>query len=306
MAREPIKTRPDVLVLGAGGTLGIEWLRGVLAGLEDEAGIDMRGCEYLVGTSAGSVVAAALQAGLRPASQRPGHRPAVPDGAAESSDGSGALTAALGWSAAATSPIAPIALAVSRRGGALVRAAALRAAPRPRGVADGLRRQLEGLGANFDGRLRIVAVDRANGKRVVFGSPGSPRATVAQAALASCSVPWLFAPVRIGDRDYVDGGVWSPSNIDAAPAGRGAQVLCLLPLLALGAESGGVMRLARTGLRAAAFAEVQALRARGASVRVEAPDADAARAIGPNPMDARRVRNVFDEGWRQGRRLAGP
>jgi NTE family protein len=36
--------RPDVLVLGGGGTLGEAWLRAVLAGLEAEPGWDLRDC----------------------------------------------------------------------------------------------------------------------------------------------------------------------------------------------------------------------------------------------------------------------
>jgi predicted acylesterase/phospholipase RssA len=46
-------------------------------------------------------------------------------------------------------------------------------------------------------------------------------------------VPWLFAPVTIGTREYVDGGVWSPTNLDAAPAGRDTHVLCLNPTASL-------------------------------------------------------------------------
>src|SRR3954467_10904176 len=58
--------RPDVLVLGAGGTLGEAWLRGLLGGIEAQSTLDFRECEYFVGTSAGSIVAAALAAGRRP------------------------------------------------------------------------------------------------------------------------------------------------------------------------------------------------------------------------------------------------
>ena len=61
-----IPDRPDVLVLGAGGTLGEAWMRGLLAGLEAAGGPDMRACEYFVGTSAGSIVAATLAAGRPP------------------------------------------------------------------------------------------------------------------------------------------------------------------------------------------------------------------------------------------------
>ena len=37
-----MRTRPDVLVLGGGGVLGEAWMMGVLAGIEDAAGLDLR------------------------------------------------------------------------------------------------------------------------------------------------------------------------------------------------------------------------------------------------------------------------
>src|SRR5215207_7345948 len=58
--------RPDVLVLGGGGTLGEAWLRALLAGLEAESGWDLRECDAFVGTSAGAIVAAVLAAGPPP------------------------------------------------------------------------------------------------------------------------------------------------------------------------------------------------------------------------------------------------
>src|SRR4051812_5417285 len=56
---------PDTLVLGAGGTLGEAWMRGVLAGIQASSGLDFRDCEYLLGTSAGSIVAATLVSGRK-------------------------------------------------------------------------------------------------------------------------------------------------------------------------------------------------------------------------------------------------
>src|SRR6185369_6372796 len=106
----------------------------------------------------------------------------------------------------------------------------------------------------------------ANGRRVVFGSPGAPAASVAEAVEASCTVPWLFAPVEIGDREYVDGGVWSPTNLDAAPAGRGARVLCLAP------TAGYPVVAARKASAAVAATEAAAVRARGAGVELVNPD----------------------------------
>ena len=60
---------PDVLVLASGGTLGEAWMSGVLAGIEDATGHDFRTTESLVGTSAGSLVAAAPAAGARRAAR---------------------------------------------------------------------------------------------------------------------------------------------------------------------------------------------------------------------------------------------
>ena len=66
---------PDVLVLGGGGVLGETWMTAVLAGLAERSGFDARACEAFVGTSAGSIVAAALVAGIDPASRVSGRCP---------------------------------------------------------------------------------------------------------------------------------------------------------------------------------------------------------------------------------------
>jgi NTE family protein len=57
---------PDVLVLGGGGILGEVWMSALLAGLDEAEGFDARRCGSYVGTSAGSIVAASLVAGLPP------------------------------------------------------------------------------------------------------------------------------------------------------------------------------------------------------------------------------------------------
>lgn len=50
------------LVLGGGGITGIAWELGMLAGLA-EHGVDLRGADLVVGTSAGSVVGALITSG---------------------------------------------------------------------------------------------------------------------------------------------------------------------------------------------------------------------------------------------------
>jgi NTE family protein len=52
------------VVLGGGGPVGHAFHAGVLAALAEAAGWDARSAEIVVGTSAGSVVAALLRAGL--------------------------------------------------------------------------------------------------------------------------------------------------------------------------------------------------------------------------------------------------
>ncbi len=64
-------------------------------------------------------------------------------------------------------------------------------------------------------RLKIpfyaVATDVQSGQEVVFG-----KGNTAAAVRASCSIPGVFRPKKIGDRLYVDGGVVSPVAVDAA------------------------------------------------------------------------------------------
>src|SRR5690606_28638414 len=51
--------------------------------------------------------------------------------------------------------------------------------------------------------LRIVATDIDSGEPVAFGAPGHDHVPISRAAAASCAVPGLFAPVRIGGRRYL-------------------------------------------------------------------------------------------------------
>ena len=301
-----MRTRPDVLVLGGGGVLGEAWMMGVLAGIEDGAGIDLRQCESFVGTSAGSIVAAHLVAGNSP--RRPSSVAAELElGSAGPARGLAragavAIRRAGQTAVAASSTFAPLALGVSAPGGALVRSLLLRALPRPVDTLAGLHAQVAASRARFDGRLRIAAVELRSGRRVVFGRPGSPDATVADAVTASCTVPWLFAPVTIGDHEYVDGGVWSPTNLDAAPAGRDTQVLCLNPTASLGG-SHALLSTIRNVARTAASVEALALRGRGARVRMVAPNAECAAAMGSNFMDAEPRIRVLAAAYRQGLRV---
>ena len=63
----------------------------------------------------------------------------------------------------------------------------------------------------FPKPFAAVATRLDTGERTVF-----VRGNAGQAVRASCSIPGVFEPARIGDGRYVDGGVDSPVPVDAA------------------------------------------------------------------------------------------
>ena len=282
-------------------------MNGVLAGLEAN-GFDARECGGYVGTSAGSIVAAALAAGVSPGSRlgRLPEQPAVEDPNGESPAGGARrlLGAAAGFGSTAAAPLVSLALSSTAAGGALVRRAALGRVPRGRRSLAELGRSIEQLGLDWDGRLRIAAVELETGRRVVLGAPGAPGLSVPDAVQASCAIPGVFRPVRFGERSYVDGGAWSPTNIDAADLGRGGRVLCLNPTgslrPALTDPAGAFGPLSRS----LAAAEALALRRHGARVTTVNPDRASARAMGTNLMRSGPRAAVIAAGLAQGRRLA--
>jgi NTE family protein len=297
---EALARPPDVLVLGGGGILGEAWMLAVLAGLEDESGVDFRACGAFVGTSAGSIVSAALVAGARPR-ERLGELPeppeiSDPEDAGGSSTVGNAMRVGLAAAGAAAAPVAALTLRSTTLGGALVRRAALGRVPAGRRSLGGLGPALERAGARFDGRLSVSAVELESGRRVMFGTRDAPAASVGQAVEASCAIPGVFRPVRVDGRSYVDGGAWSPTNMDTAEVRRGARVLCLNPTAS--------MRAVGPISRSAAAVEALALESRGARVRTLSPDRASSSAMGVNLMDAGPRERVAAAGYAQGLTLA--
>ncbi|MCA9969994.1 MAG: patatin-like phospholipase family protein, partial [Anaerolineales bacterium] len=79
--------------------------------------------------------------------------------------------------------------------------------------------------------LYIIATDLDTGGRAVFGSGHIEEATISQAIAASSAIPVVYKPVRIGDREYVDGGIRGNASLDLAIE-RGAElVICINPLV---------------------------------------------------------------------------
>ena len=208
-------------------------MTGVLAGIEDAAGADLRGVEAFVGTSAGAIVAARLAAGRRRCAGRraPGRAAGRREAERRRRPPRPALRTrgALGlgrrrrrwrrWPPRSRRP-----------GGALAALGhAARARPTPGARSGACTTRSSARARASTGACGCAASTSARAGASSSGRPARPRASVADAVTASCAIPWVFAPVRIGEREYVDGGVWSVTNLDAAPARRDTEVLCLDP-----------------------------------------------------------------------------
>jgi NTE family protein len=296
--------QPDVLVLGGGGILGEAWMSSVLSGLAEEADFDPHGCKAYLGTSAGSIVAAALVAGVDPRSRLDElpEQPAAPDEAV-AAEAPRPMARALARAGKAVGPLAALTLPYTAPGGALLRRQALnRVTPGRHSLAQ-LGATVEEWGLSWDGRLRISAVDMESGHRVMFGERRAPGASVAQAVEASCAIPGFFRPIEIDGRRYVDGGVWSPTNMDRAPVERGSRVLCLNPTASLTPSRD--QPYGATGLLSRSLAAVEAayLERRGVDVELVAPDAASTRAMRGRLMDGRLRGATLAAGLAQGRAL---
>ncbi len=86
-----------------------------------------------------------------------------------------------------------------------------------------------------DRRLEITAIDVETGERVLFGRESG--VSLVDAVAASCAVPVVWPPVTIGQRRFMDGGIGSSANVDAVTDADAVVLLSPTPapgLLALG------------------------------------------------------------------------
>ena len=79
--------------------------------------------------------------------------------------------------------------------------------------------------------LWLVTIDRATRRRVVLRRiEDARRAPLHRCVAASCAVPGVFVPQRIGGRTLLDGGVHSTTNLDLAARAPSRIVIALAPL----------------------------------------------------------------------------
>jgi NTE family protein len=280
--------------------------------MQEKYGFSANDVEVIVGTSAGSVLAALLSLGVtvpqlrqqyasEPVSAGPlagyhfdpeaatgGHKPALPR---------------------TFSPGSPRLLSESIRHPGQIPTTAVLASLLPSGG-----RELTGIGELVAhaaaGRdwphspaAWVVAMDYASGRRVVFGRAGAPVASMPEAVMASCAIPGWFTPVTIGERTYVDGGTVSSTSVDALTHMGLDEVYVIAPMVTAAQERmPGVLRRLeqrwRSEVTKQARAECSALEATGTRVRMVGPGAEDLAAIGSNVMVSARRQAVLETSLR--------
>jgi len=103
--------------------------------------------------------------------------------------------------------------------------------------------------ANVERDLYVVATDLDSGERAVFGRGHVDDVPISRAVAASCCVPLLFRPFRIGDRFYIDGETKKTFSADVAIS-RGADVVVISNVYHPGLPRPGGASLAYRGARA--------------------------------------------------------
>jgi predicted acylesterase/phospholipase RssA len=98
------------------------------------------------------------------------------------------------------------------------------------------RRSIESRFARLPKPLALVAYDLDAGERRVFGASPYLDVPVERAAAASSAVPIMYAPVRIDDRDYIDGGLGDVAHVDVAVELGCQSVLVVNPMVPIRSE----------------------------------------------------------------------
>jgi NTE family protein len=282
------------LVLAGGGAAGNAWELGLIAGLS-EAGVDVTDADLIIGTSAGSTVAAQITSGIRPAELYAAILAELPrPQCAElgSDRGRGPIRSGpnyMEWSNKIIDS-AEDAPDMRRRMGA---AALEMDAPDGSGQA----RWRDIVAARLPNHdwtpqpVLIAAVDAHTGEPVVFDRHSGIELVDAVAASTSNG---FGGPYRIRENLYINGGYRRSENADLA-AGYG-KVLVLSPF-------GGASRMPpEWGMDLAT--QVDELRAGGSKVETVFPDAGAGDVFDANAMDPSTRRQAAQGGYDQGRALA--
>lgn len=267
---------------------------GALRALESEAGFVPATADLIVGTSAGSVLAAYLRSGSWTTEDfwllAMGVHPEMPP-IGEDPDQPNVMTPTFSG---------PVDAVRRGLGSFYVMGRSVMRLPMP-ALPSALQRAFPGgLFSMEEGRRRfeeelpskwpsdptwICAVDISTGRRIVLGRPGAPTVSLPDAVSASCAIPGFFKPVRVGDMTLVDGGAHSTTNLDLAAKAGCDVIIGVVPMAWDTASPPDPMsQLMRRIPARQLMGEVAYARRKGSEVLLLRPTADEIRIQGFNMM----------------------
>jgi NTE family protein len=270
------------LVLGGGGVAGIAWITGLIFGLSEQ-GVDLRAAEMMVGTSAGSAVAAQLGSDLSP--QELFDRQVNPAQQTRELAPSPHLFALLERTLLQVNNTPDRAEQIRLIGRWALDAPTVTEEERRSVVAERLPSH-----AWPNRMLLIVAVDTETGEIKIFDRLSGT--TLVDAVSASCAVPGIWPPVTIDGRRYMDGGARSSDNADLALGY--ARTVIVSPM--------GTSRPEVIGDRLEQ--QVETLISAGTKTYLVEPDEASKNAIGLNPLAPETRIPAANAGRSQGHAIA--
>jgi NTE family protein len=305
--------RRTALVLGAGGVLGAAWMTGALARLQDLLACPAGDVDVIIGTSAGSVLAAALRCRApfeEMMAWQCGQATGILTESAALAAQDGPLPPLPRWRFGSV-PLARAALLTPHRVPPWVAASAW--LPHGRAQHAALRSLVGALHRRHhqhsapgaaaphwvSGHTWLSAVDYDTGRRVLFGQECAPRASLTEAVVASCSIPGWYEPTIIAGRRYVDGGVRSSTSLGVL-SGRDVQDIYVLAPMASTETDHPLQphlrmeRRLRQVITLGLIRQAKALGAEGKRVTVLTPGPRDLAAMGINLMDPRRREAVLE------------
>lgn len=286
------------LVLGCGGVAGAAWQIATLEALQKQLNWDARTADIFIGTSAGSVLAALLSAGVSVERMVASEKNAATDCAwNHNTDTGGAFpplpkgqftAAPLLWKGikGEVSPITAIAGLLPRGNMNMQPFMNLVDSVVPAG-------QWTKHKATW-----IVVVDAATGERVALGRDYAADIPLNRAVCASYAVPSWCPPVSWAGREYLDGGIASPASADMLIGTDIDEAIVLTPMAASTMDNPRsrlekMERRVRRYMTNIVNREIAQLERAGIRVIRLEPTAEDLTAFGFNMMDPSRRERVF-------------
>ncbi|MDF1781235.1 MAG: patatin-like phospholipase family protein [Alcanivoracaceae bacterium] len=286
------------LVLGCGGVAGAAWQIATLEALQKQLNWDARSADILIGTSAGSVLAALLSAGVSVERMVASEKNTAADcfwnhdtdtGGAFPPVPKGQFTAMpLLWKGikGEVSPITAIAGLLPRGNMNMQPFMDLIDSVVPAG-------QWTKHKATW-----IVVVDAATGERVVLGRDYAADIPLNRAVCASYAVPSWCPPVSWAGREFLDGGIASPASADMLIGTDIEEAIVLTPMAAASMDNPRsrlekIERRVRRYMTNVVNREIAQLERAGIRVIRLEPTAEDLGAFGFNMMDPHRRERVF-------------